>query len=176
METLWQDFRYAVRMLLKRPGFTVVAVLSLTLGIGANTTIFTLVKAVFLQSVPIKDASRVISLYSTQESKDGTQIQYLQLANLNAEDFREKNDVFSGSAIVIPTGADLDVSGKQVQVFAELVNGNFFDVLGVQPRLGRYFLPEEDQTPGVRPVVVLSTALWNTSSAPIPRFSARIFA
>jgi predicted permease len=169
VETLWQDFRYAVRMLLKRPGFTVVAVLSLTLGIGANTTIFTLVKAVFLQSVPIKDASRVISLYSTQESKDGTQIQYLQLANLNAQDFREKNDVFSGSAIVIPTGADLDVSGKQVQVFAELVNGNFFDVLGVQPRLGRYFLPDEDQTPGARPVVVLSTALWNTQFGADPK-------
>ena len=82
METLWQDFRYAVRMLLKRPGFTAVAVLSLTLGIGANTTIFTFVKAVFLQGVPVKDASRVMSLYSTQESKDGTNLHYLPLSNL----------------------------------------------------------------------------------------------
>ena len=61
METLWQDFRYAVRVLLKRPGFTAVAVLSLTLGIGANTTIFTFVKAVFLQGVPVKEPSRVMS-------------------------------------------------------------------------------------------------------------------
>ena len=83
------------------------------------------------------------------------------MSNLNAQDFREKNDVFSGSSIVIFTGAPLDVSGKQVQILAQLVNGNFFDVLGVRPRLGRFFSPEEDVTPGARPVVVLSTALWN---------------
>jgi predicted permease len=162
METLWQDFRYAVRMLLKRPGFTAVAVLSLTLGIGANTTIFTFVKAVFLQGVPVKDASRVMAVFSTQESRDGTNLHFLPLTVYNALDIRENNDIFSSSSVVIGTGAPLEISGKNTQVFVELVNGNFFDVLGVKPRLGRFFAPDEDLTPGAKPVAVLSTALWNT--------------
>src|ERR1700683_4058357 len=162
METLWQDFRYAVRMLLKRPGFTAVAVLSLTLGIGANTTIFTFVKAVFLQGVPVKDASRVMAVFSTQESRDGTNLHFLPLTVYNALDIRENNDIFSSSSVVIGTGAPLEISGKNTQVFVELVNANFFDVLGVRPRLGRSFAPDEDVTPGGKPVAVLSTALWNT--------------
>lgn len=161
MGDLIQDLRYGLRVLAKSPGFTLVAVLSLTLGIGANTTIFTLAKAVFLQSVAVKDPGRVVVLYSNATSRKGPAQEYLPTPYPNAVDYRENTaSVFSGVAIAIPNGMDLTLSGKSVQVFAELVNSNFFDLLGVQPFLGRGFSPEEDTTP--RPVVVLSYALWNT--------------
>src|SRR5579863_169769 len=92
MGTLGQDIRYAVRTLAKKPGFTAVAVLSLTLGIGANTTIFTLVKAIFLQSVPVEDPSRVVSVYSTQQSRGSALQQFLPLTYLNGRDYRDMND------------------------------------------------------------------------------------
>ncbi|HTS11944.1 MAG TPA: ABC transporter permease [Candidatus Limnocylindrales bacterium] len=153
-----QDVRYGLRMLAKSPGFTAVAVLSLTLGIGANTTIFTLTKAIFLQSVPVKNPSRVVSLYSTAQSHGGPLQEFLPTPVPNARDYREKNEVFSGSAIAVFTGMDLTISGKQEQLFGEVVNSNLFDVLGVQPVIGREFSPEEDTSP--RPVVIISYALW----------------
>lgn len=159
VNNLLQDLRFGIRMLVKSPGFTVVAILSLTLGIGANTTIFTLAKAIFLQSVPVKDPARVVSLYSTARSNNGPLQQYLPTPYLNALDYREKTDVFSGVSIIDPTNVDMIVSGKDVQLFCELINANFFDVLGVRLALGRGFLPEEDISP--RPVAVLSYALWN---------------
>ena len=160
MGNFMQDVRYGLRMLVKSPGFTTVAVLSLTLGIGANTTIFTLAKAIFLHSIPVKDSGSVVVLYSTAQSRKGPPQQYLPTPYLNAVDYHEKTEAFSGSAIAIPDGVDLTVSGKRTQAFVELVNANFFDLLGVQPFLGRGFSPEEDSTP--RPVAVLSYDLWNT--------------
>jgi predicted permease len=173
MGTFLKDFRYAARMLTKKPGFTAVAILSLTLGIGANTTIFTLVKAVFLQSVPIKDPANVVSVLSTQQSKGSAQLQFLPLSRPNAEDYRQMNDVFSGSSIIIPTGSVLTISGKDNPIFVALVSGNFFDVLGVQPAPGRGFMPDEDKTPGARPVVVLSAALWKTQFGQDPGILGR---
>lgn len=160
MRTLLQDLKYGVRLLGKAPAFTAVAVLSLTLGIGANTTIFTLAKAFFLESVPVKDPARVVSLYSNAQSRKGPPQEYLPTPYYNAVDYREKIDVFSGCSIAVFTGLKFTVSGKQQQLFGELVNANLFDVLGVQPFLGRGFSPEEDTSP--RPVAVLSYALWNT--------------
>ena len=156
-----QDLKYAVRLLGKAPAFTAVAVLSLTLGIGANTTIFTVAKAFFLESVPVKDPGRMVSLYSNAQSRKGPPQEYLPTPYLNAVDYREKTNVFSGSSIAIFTGVKFVISGKQTQqLFAELVNGNFFDVLGVQPFLGRGFSQAEDASPS--PVAVISNALWNT--------------
>lgn len=162
--TLWQDIRYAVRTLAKNLGFTAVAVLSLTLGIGGTTTIFTLVKAVFLQSVPVKDPSTAIVVYSTQQTADGKVTQYLQNAYLNSKDYREKNDVFSGLSMFVDTGDELKISGteKPEVVDVQLVNWDFFDILGVRPAIGRTFAADEDQIPDARPVVILSYALWNT--------------
>jgi len=156
---MWQDVKFAVRMLRKAPGFTAVAVLSLTLGIGANTTIFTLTKAIFLQAVPVKDPGQVVSLYSNAQSRKGPPQEYLPTPYLNAVDYREKTNVFSGAAIAIPNGFNLVVSGKQTQLFGELVNANFFDLLGVTPKLGRGFTDVEDSSP--QPVAVLSYGLWN---------------
>ncbi|HKV24037.1 MAG TPA: ABC transporter permease [Candidatus Acidoferrum sp.] len=159
MGNLLQDLRYGIRVLVKSPGFTAVAVLSLTLGIGANTTIFTMAKAIFLKTIPVNDPATLMSLFSTAQSKGGPVQEFLPTPYPNARDYREKNDVFSGVAIAIPTGADLTVRGKKVQVFCEVVNENFFDVLGVQPAHGRTFSAEEAKNP--TPVAVISYAFWN---------------
>jgi putative ABC transport system permease protein len=168
---MWQDVKFAVRMLGKAPGFTAVAVLSLTLGIGANTTIFTLAKAIFLQAVPVKDPSTLMVLFSTAQSHNGPVQQFLPTPYPNAVDYRAKTDVFSGSCILVGSGGNLDVSGKKVQVFEMLVNGNFFDVVGVQPFLGRGFSQEEDTAP--RPVAVLSYALWSKQFGADPKVLGR---
>ena len=158
MDSFLQDLKYGCRMLLKRPGFTLVAVLSLTLGIGANTTIFTIAKALFLQTVPVKEPNRLIVVYGSRQR--GKQ-QFVPSSYLNHQDFKEKNDVFSGYSIVILIGGSMKISGKDIGVFSPLVSGNFFDVMGVQPALGRGFRPDEDGAPGAHPVAVISYALWN---------------
>jgi predicted permease len=173
MDSLLKDLRYALRVLAKSPGFAVVAILSLTLGIGVNSTIFTLAKAVFLQSIPVQNPSTLIVLYSTQQSPHGPTLEYLPSSYLNARDIRERNDVFSGVSIVIPTGADLVISGKQTNVRVELVNANYFDVLGIRPAIGRSFLPDEDQAPGAHPVVILSYALWTRQFGADPKIIGR---
>lgn len=160
MHTFLQDLKYAARMLLKRPGFTFIAVLSLTLGIGANTTIFTLVKAVFLHTVPVKDPNAVVVVFSTAATRNGPEQQFLPLSYLNGRDYREKNDVFSALSVVIPTGVNLTISGKDTGLFCELVNGDFFDIMGVPLALGRGFRADEDQSQGAHPVAVISNAIW----------------
>ena len=160
MGTLIQDLRYGLRMLRKSPGFTAVAVLSLMLGIGANTTIFTLAKAIFLQSIPVKDPARVVVLYSNQLSVKGPPQEYLPTPYPNAVDYRDNIKSFSGTSIVVFFGFNLTNSGKHVQVPAQLVSANFFDVLGVQPMLGRGFSPDDENSR--RPVAVISYALWQT--------------
>jgi len=169
MDTFLHDLKYAARMLLKKPGFTLVAVLSLTLGIGANTTIFTVVKAVFLHIMPVNSPDRVITVFSSASSRGGVQQQFLPISYLNARDYREKNDVFSGLSVLIPTGSSLVISGKETNVFCMLVNGDFFDIVGVQPSLGRGFQSEEDGAPGAHPVAVISNALWKTQFGGDPK-------
>jgi len=157
---VWQDVKFAVRMLAKAPGFTAVAVLSLTLGIGANTTIFTLAKGIFLQSMPVEDPARVVVLYSDQMSRKGPPQEYLPTPYLNAVDYRHDIRSFSGCSIVMGDGFSLTVSGKQTRVQAQLVNANYFDLLGVHPVVGRGFSAEDESS--VRPVAVISYALWKT--------------
>jgi len=134
LEDLFQDIRYALRTLAKNPGFTAIAVLSLTLGIGGATTIFTLVKGVFLQSIPVKDPSTAVVVYSTQQTVDGKVTEYLQNAFLNAKDCRENNGAFAGLAMFMDAGDELEISGSAAPIFADvqLVNWDFFNVLGVR--------------------------------------------
>jgi predicted permease len=170
LEELFQDIRYALRTLAKNPGFTAIAVLSLTLGIGGTTTIFTLVKGVFLQSIPVKDPSTAVVVYSTQQTVDGKVTEYLQNAFLNAKDYRENNGAFAGLAMFMDAGDQLEISGAAAPIFADvqLVNWDFFEILGVRPVLGRNFAKDEDETPDARPVAILSYALWNTKFAADP--------
>jgi len=168
LDSLAKDLKYSLRTLAKSPAFTLVALFSLTLGIGANATIFTLVKAVFLQPIPVQDPARVMVVYSTQQSRDGRQLDFMPSSYLNAVDYREKNDVFSGLSIYYFTGTRMGVTGDPVNVGVQLVNWDFFDVLGVHPMLGRTFTKDEDQNLGGHAVAILSHRLWTESFAKDP--------
>ncbi len=167
MNTLLQDIKYGIRVLFKSPGFTAVAVLSLTLGIGANTTIFTLAKAIFLQSVPVKNPGRVVAFYSDQISRNSPPQEYLPTPYPNAVDYVQNLKSFTGTSIAVFTGFNLTISGKQTQVAAQLVSGNFFDVLGVQPVMGRGLSPDDESSR--RPVAVISYDLWKTQFGSDPQ-------
>jgi predicted permease len=161
MSTFWQDIRYGARTLLKNPGFTVVAVLSLALGIGANTTIFTIVNAVFLTPLPFSRPAELVAVYTVDENAAGGFGGLLGVSNPNYRDYRDKNEVLAGlAAYTFPLGASLMTRTGPEQVFTELVTGNYFQVLGVTAREGRVLLPEEDGAPGANPVAVISYGLW----------------
>lgn len=161
MERLIQDIRYSIRVLLKSPVFSAVAVLSLALGIGANTTIFTVINAIFLNPLPVKDISELVQLGTTDENNPSIGFAVNPVSFPNYEDFRDQNDVFSG---LTSTGfAQLTLSGEQrepLQVLGFLVTANYFEVMGVQPLHGRTFFPEEDKHPGGDLVAVLSYSFW----------------
>src|SRR5438128_1481148 len=161
MSTLLQDLRYGARLLLKTPGFTLIAALSLALGIGANTTIFTLINAVLLNPLPVEDPSQLASVWTTDERNQNSALGFLQLSPMNYKDLRDKNEVFSGLAA--HSGLPLNITGgtgDPQQVFGEIVTGNYFGVLGAKPAIGRGFLPDEDQTPGAKLVCVLGYGEW----------------
>ncbi len=157
----WQDLRYGVRMMFKSPGFTLAAVLSLALGIGANTTIFTMVKALFLNPLPVEDASTLVAIFTTDEKNKGQGFDLMPISGPNYKDLRDQAGVFSGVAGFTFTPLSISSgTGEPENVPAVLVSGNYFDVLGVKAVAGRTFLPEEDSVPGAHPVVVISHRLW----------------
>ena len=160
MGTLLQDVRFAARLLVKSPGFTLVAVLSLALGIGANTTIFTIVNAVLLHPLPMKDPDSLVAVFTTDERNRGTFFNYMQTSRLNFVDYQKLSDDFTG--FVAHQGIALSYAGKgePEQIFGELVSGDYFSVLGVTPVLGRGFLPDEDKVPGASLVTVLGYNFW----------------
>jgi len=160
METIVQDVRYGFRMLMKNPGLTAVAALSLALGIGANTTIYTLVNALFLQPIPIREADRVVALFTVDEKNKGGFTDFNATSRPNAEDYRERNQVFSAVTVHQQIALSLTGSGEPVQIGGEIASGNFFDLLGVTPARGRFFLPEEDKADVAIPVVVVSDGFW----------------
>ena len=154
--------KYGLRTLLRSPGFTIVAVLSLALGIGANTAIFTLTNAVFLNPLPVKDPARVIQLFTVDHATTTTVANFLRtpMSFLNYKDFRDQNNVFSGLAAFTFTGVTLTGHGDPKPETGMLVSANYFDVLGVKPALGRTFFPDEDRSEGGNTVAVLSYSLW----------------
>src|SRR5207248_2466741 len=161
MSNFVHDLRYGVRQQIKAPGFTAVAALSLALGIGANTTIFTLVNAVLLNPLPVEDPSQLASVWTTDERNQNSALGFLQVSPMNYRDIRDKNEVFAG--LTAHTGIPLNVSvgnGDPQQVFGEIVTGNYFGVLGAKPILGRTFAPDEDRNAGERLVAVLGYGEW----------------
>src|SRR5712692_230855 len=160
MEVLWQDIRFGIRMLFKRPVFTAIAVITLALGIGANTTMFTLVNAVLLQPLPVKDPDQLVGVFGTDMRNSLELQQFLPISHPNIEDLRDKNTSLSGMAALTFFGGSLSGGGKPELINGQLVSGNYFDLLGVKAALGRTFLPEEGNKPGAYPVVVLSHGLW----------------
>src|SRR6266850_37539 len=160
METLMQDVRYGLRMLLRNPGFTVVAVLSLALGIGANTTIFTLVNTVLLNPIPVRDPQTLVSMFTTDEKNKNNVFNFFGVSNPNYKDYRDQNRSFVEMAAYGGVPINLSGGGEPEQINGNIVSGNFFSLLGVQPALGRSFLPEEDKVDGAHPVTLLSDKLW----------------
>jgi predicted permease len=161
MSTFFQDLKFGARLLAKAPGFTVIAALSLALGIGANTTIFTLINAVLLNPLPVEDPSQLVSVWTTDERNQNSSLGFLQISPMNYKDLRDKNEVFSG--VAAHEGLPLSISGgtgDPERVFGEIVTGNYFNVLGAHPLVGRGFLADEDQTPGAKLVCVLGYGEW----------------
>jgi predicted permease len=158
METFWQDLRYGARMLAKNPGFASVALLTLALGIGANTAIFSFINGTLLRSFPFPDANRLVLLWSANPGRGWHQ------NIVSPGDFavwRAQSRSFDGLAAFDDLGSNLSGNGTPVIVPGLRVTANLFSLLGVQPALGRMFLPDEGK-PGAPHVVILSHALWKS--------------
>jgi len=156
-----QDLRYAARVLMKKPGFTTVAVLSLALGIGANTAIFTVINAVFLHPLAIEDPSRVVEVFTRDTKTVQTGNFTLTPSSLqNYEDYRDQNQVFTGLAGYFGLGLQWTRNGETQGVPATMTSANYFDVLGIKPYRGRLFAADEDRQLGAGSVVVVSHSLW----------------
>jgi predicted permease len=167
MGHLLNDIRYAFRTFRKSPVFVTVAVLSLALGIGANTAIFTLVDQVLLRLLPVKDPQQLVLLWGRGDhygSNNGPN----KLSYPMYEDFRDKNQVFSGMFCRDGMDFSLNFEGKTERVAGEVVSGTYFPVLGVGAALGRVFNASDDQTPGGVPYAVLSYRYWITRFAGDP--------
>jgi predicted permease len=163
LENFRQDLRGGLRNLLKRPGFTSIAVLSLGLGIGANTAIFTIINAVFLHPLPVEKPSELAQMYTRDTLTVDTNANFqLTPSSLpNYEDYRDQNSVFSGlAADTFPIPLNWGGQAEPLQLLGILVSPNFFDVVGVKAYRGRTFSPDEGKKLGADPVVVLSYALW----------------
>jgi putative ABC transport system permease protein len=159
MTGLLQDLRYALRQLRKNPGFTAVAVITLALGIGANTSIFSVVNGVLLRPLTFKDPGRLVRVWHVPPAKSFPGMTTFSVSAANYLDWERQNHVFEGMAIYTFHGFTLTGSDKPEQIDACAATSGFFSTLGVQPMLGRVFSSEEDQ-PGHSNVVVLSHRLW----------------
>lgn len=157
VERIVQDLRYAVRTLRKTPGFTMVVILTLALGIGVNTAIFSLVDRLILRPLPYPESERLVTLYFRNGWFPSP---YSSLSYPDYVYYRDNNEVFSGLAAYDDVTVYLTLGAEDEAIPSEIVTGNYFDVLGVRPVLGRTFLPEEDVAPGRNPAVMISTELW----------------
>jgi predicted permease len=155
MDSLIKDIRYAVRGLIKRPGFVAIAMITLALGIGANTAIFSLVNTVLLRSLPVDRPNEIVSVAVRGKDDSMSAFSYL-----NYKDFRDKNDVLAGLLVYRFVPLSLSRGGVNERIWGYEVSGNYFDVLGVKAIKGRTFLPEEDKTPLSHPVIIVSYDSW----------------
>ena len=170
LETLVQDVRYALRMLRKSPGFTAVVVLTLALGIGANTAIFSLMNAVLLQSLPVRNPEQLVVVRYTDPQPRGAEEDF---SYPMYQALRDKSAAFEG--VVTRSGVSFNVTyaGQSEWAYGELVSGNYYEVLGVRPWLGRLLSPEDDRTPGAHPVAVLSYGYWQARFGSDPSIVGR---
>lgn len=165
METLWKDIIFSFRLMRRRPGLTLVILLSLGLGIGVNMTIFTFVNAILLQPLPgVAQQNQLVEVYTSYASG----MKFGAVSYLDYKDLRDRNQAFSGLLAQRLTLLNLNNNGENEIVPAALVSGNYFSVLGVEPAMGRFFLPEEDQTPNANAVAVVSHGMWQRRFAGDP--------
>lgn len=170
METLLQDIRYGVRMLAKNPGFMIVSIITLALGIGVNTAIFSMVDAFLLRPLPVNDPSQ-ITVLAFQQQHQRVQAQF------SAADYRDIRDQTSGvfsDVFGYVFGMDgLGVDGKADRIMTNYVTGNYFSALGIKPALGRFILPSEGGVLNADPVMVLSYSYWHTQFGADPQIVGR---
>ena len=151
---LWQDLRYGLRMFSKNPGFTLIAMLMLALGIGANTAIFSLLDALVLKLLPVKEPSSLVILTNADERRGGT------FSYPSYQDLRDRNQVFTGIIAYHTVALNFSDGNQTERISAQHVSGNFFSLLGVNPILGRVFSEADDQTPDAHPVAIVSHGFW----------------
>ncbi len=159
MGTLLNDLRYALRLLRNNPGFTTIAVLTMAVGIAANTTVFSWVHTVLLKPFPgVSEPDRIFSLETVTPSGEHVTTSYPDY-----RDLRDHTRLFENIAVAQPRELNLGDETHAERVWAELVSGNFFDVMRLKPAAGRFFTgPERDDTPGAHPVAVISYGLWKS--------------
>jgi putative ABC transport system permease protein len=157
METLLKDLRYGFRSLIKHPGFTAIVIITLALGIGASTAIFSVVNSVVLRRLPYKDADRIVAI--PELNADGKRA---QVTAANFYDWRQQNTVFEHLAAIRTTSSNLALGDQAERIDISQTTANFFSVFDLQPVYGRLFIPEDEQA-GHPPIAVLSYALWQRS-------------
>jgi putative ABC transport system permease protein len=151
-----KDIRYSVRLLLKKPGFTTLVVLTLALGIGANSLVFSLVWSTILRPLPVKQPDELVVLATKQLYSQG----YDSVSYPDYVDYAQNAQSFSGLIAYTPLPLAFSVSGQNERIWSEIVTANYFSLLGVRPAVGRIFGPDDDRAPGSSPVAVLSYSLW----------------
>src|ERR1700685_1844110 len=154
METLFQDLRYGLRMLGKSPGFTLVAVATLALGIGANTALFSVINGVLLSPFLFRDPDQLVTFHENKPNFEGGSVSYP-----NFRDWQKDNHSFSSIALARTYAFSLTGVGEAEQVSGEFVSSDFFPVLGVKPIIGRTFTEDEEPV-GAGPVALISAGLW----------------
>ena len=164
MNGLLQDLRYALRQLRKSPGFTSVAVITLALGIGANTAVFTLLDQALLRNLPVREPEQLVLLRHSDDNPNGSTYSRgggkIYFAYPTYRDLRDRNSFFGGLIATAWSQVGVQWHNQSDLADAELVSGNYFDVLGVQPTLGRLFVASDDVAPEANPLVVLSFDYW----------------
>ena len=164
MENLIKDIRYGVRMLTKNPGVTLVAVITLALGIGANTAIFSGVNAFLMRPLPVPNASELIRPMEMAEDRGLTD----ELSYPDFLDYRNQSTSFTGLSAEDMVQAAIDAENQNDVIWGQVVSANYFDVMQVKPIMGRAFLPDEDKTVGASAVVVLGHSFWQRRMASDP--------
>jgi hypothetical protein len=160
-EDLWRDLRYATRTMRKNPLFVLFVVATLALGIGANTTIFSVINTLILNPLPVPRSSELFALSGSEAKAGAKTAATLPLSYLNLRDFGARSETFASLAGYTGTQVlTLETGGGPQRMFGEFVTGNYFSTLGLEPARGRFFLSDEDSHPGAHPVAVMSYAAW----------------
>ena len=169
MVGFYEDLRHGIRALTKNRVPAVIAIVSLALGIGANTTIATMLNAMLLRPLPVEQPANLAALHTTDSRNAGL----LNCSYLNYLDYRDRSQVFSSTLLYAPLVVTLTGEGDPKILMGSIVSGNYFSTLGVQPSLGRAFRAEEDATPGTHPVAVISHDLWTRLYGGSPQVTSR---
>src|SRR5215469_3958963 len=163
LQDLWGDIRYALRNIRKSPLFVVFVVSTLAIGIGASTTIFTVINTLILNPLPIPAASELAAIAAVDTKALAKTNASFPISYEDLQDYQATNKVFRSLAgYTSPRVVTWQESGAAQRLFSELVSGNYFSTLDLIPAKGRFFLPEEDIEPGAHPVAVINYATWRT--------------